>query len=170
MHWYQIFTTDADTDTILVKNADTESDTDTTINLRNFFLTRKPYRLFIFTAVHFKYMSIYHWFSSPLLTLHSSSSVFTVASWLLSVASWISISSRILSYITSSIITAILLSPCVTNVFISASAILKSNYTRWGHRSIGSIGRLVLKLNSMKIGLIPMLVSVSVHHSCTYIR
>ena len=59
MHQYQIFTTDADTDTILAKNANTESDTDTKFNLRNLFLTCKPYRLFIFTAVDFKYMFIY---------------------------------------------------------------------------------------------------------------
>ena len=31
MHRYQIFTTDADTDTILDKNTDTESNTDTTV-------------------------------------------------------------------------------------------------------------------------------------------
>ena len=33
MHRYQIFQTDADTDTILAKNADTDSNTDTTVNI-----------------------------------------------------------------------------------------------------------------------------------------
>ena len=152
MHRYQIFTTDADTDTILAKNTNTESNTDTTVKHFLLFLIRKTYRLsFIVTAVDFEISPVRApVFFRSLLTLCSSPSVFTVASWLVSVVLWLLYFQwNLASYLLSR---HWLSQPyCFHHVSLTHSFQHLPSWKviilchRWGHQSIGSIGRLVFK-------------------------